>query len=196
MHLHQPLGWIIAKDGKELLQPIPGDTINVAPGERYTVLYQMTDPGVWAWHCHILTHAERPTACSAWSRPSSSTKRDQPGVISRRRSDGRTFPRTERSNPTGARVVPPTRAPSRVGARTADAVDDRGGRDRCGDALRDALVEHRRHDELLVQLGVGDRLGDRLAAASFMFSVMLVARASSAPRKMPGNASTLLIWFG
>ncbi len=59
MHLHQPLGWIIAKDGKELLVPIPGDTINIAPGERYTVLYKMTDPGVWAWHCHILTHAER-----------------------------------------------------------------------------------------------------------------------------------------
>ena len=59
MHLHQPMGWIIAKDGKELLQPIPGDTINIAPGERYTVLYQMVDPGVWAWHCHILTHAER-----------------------------------------------------------------------------------------------------------------------------------------
>jgi uncharacterized cupredoxin-like copper-binding protein len=58
MHLHQPLGWIIAKDGRELLAPIPGDTINVAPGERYTVLYQITDPGVWAWHCHILTHAE------------------------------------------------------------------------------------------------------------------------------------------
>ena len=60
MHLHQPLGWIIAKDGEELLQPIPGDTINVAPGERYTVLYKLTDPGVWAWHCHILTHAEGP----------------------------------------------------------------------------------------------------------------------------------------
>lgn len=59
MHLHQPLGWIIAKDGKELLVPIPGDTINVAPGERYTVLYKLVDPGVWAWHCHILTHAER-----------------------------------------------------------------------------------------------------------------------------------------
>ena len=59
MHLHQPLGWIIAKDGKELLVPVPGDTINIAPGERYTVLYQLTDPGVWAWHCHILTHAER-----------------------------------------------------------------------------------------------------------------------------------------
>ena len=58
MHLHQPLGWIIAKDGKSLLVPIPGDTINIAPGERYTVLYNLTDPGVWAWHCHILTHAE------------------------------------------------------------------------------------------------------------------------------------------
>jgi manganese oxidase len=59
MHLHQPLGWIIAKDGKELLVPIPGDTINIAPGERYTVLYNLIDSGVWAWHCHILTHAER-----------------------------------------------------------------------------------------------------------------------------------------
>ena len=59
MHLHQPLGWVIAKDGKELLLPIPGDTINIAPGERYTVVYKLTDPGVWAWHCHILTHAER-----------------------------------------------------------------------------------------------------------------------------------------
>jgi FtsP/CotA-like multicopper oxidase with cupredoxin domain len=58
MHLHQPVGWTIAKDGKELLVPIPGDTINIAPGERYTVLYKLTDPGVWAWHCHILTHAE------------------------------------------------------------------------------------------------------------------------------------------
>ena len=40
MHLHQPIGWIIAKDGVPLDQPIPGDTINVAPGERYTVLYK------------------------------------------------------------------------------------------------------------------------------------------------------------
>jgi manganese oxidase len=59
MHLHQPVGWVIAKDGKELLVPMPGDTINIAPGERYTVVYKIQDPGVWAWHCHILTHAER-----------------------------------------------------------------------------------------------------------------------------------------
>jgi manganese oxidase len=61
MHLHQPKGWIIAKDGVPLEEPIPGDTFSVAPGERYTVLYQAEDPGVWAWHCHILNHAEGPT---------------------------------------------------------------------------------------------------------------------------------------
>ncbi len=60
MHMHQPMGWIIAKDGKPLPSPIPGDTIWVAPGERYTVLYKGTDIGVWAWHCHILNHAEGP----------------------------------------------------------------------------------------------------------------------------------------
>ena len=58
MHLHQPMGWITAKDGHPLETPMPGDTINIAPGERYTVLYKATDLGVWAWHCHILTHAE------------------------------------------------------------------------------------------------------------------------------------------
>ncbi len=58
MHMHQPMGWIIAKDGVPLAVPIPSDTVNVAPGERYTVLYKATDVGVWAWHCHILNHAE------------------------------------------------------------------------------------------------------------------------------------------
>ena len=60
MHMHQPVGWIIAKDGVPLKEPMAEDTILVAPGERYTVVYHFTDPGVWAWHCHILTHAEGP----------------------------------------------------------------------------------------------------------------------------------------
>jgi len=60
MHLHQPMGWVIAKDGIPLDEPWPTDTVNVAPGERYSVLYMGVDPGVWAWHCHILTHAETP----------------------------------------------------------------------------------------------------------------------------------------
>ena len=61
MHLHQPMGWVIAKDGVPLDEPTPTDTISVAPGERYTVLYMGMEPGVWAWHCHILTHAETAT---------------------------------------------------------------------------------------------------------------------------------------
>jgi FtsP/CotA-like multicopper oxidase with cupredoxin domain len=60
MHLHQPKGWLIAKDGTPLAEPTPGDTFSVAPGERLTVLYTAVDPGVWAWHCHILNHAEGP----------------------------------------------------------------------------------------------------------------------------------------
>lgn len=60
MHMHQPVGWIIAKDGHPLDVPMPADTIWVSPGERYTVLYKAIDPGVWAWHCHILSHAEGP----------------------------------------------------------------------------------------------------------------------------------------
>jgi len=34
------------------------DTVLVAPGERYSVLIHADQPGTWAWHCHILTHAE------------------------------------------------------------------------------------------------------------------------------------------
>ena len=60
MHLHQPKGLVVAKDGHVLEQPFMMDTINVAPGERITVVYTAEDKGVWAWHCHILNHAETP----------------------------------------------------------------------------------------------------------------------------------------
>ena len=60
MHLHQPSGLVVARDGKMLDTPFFADTISVAPGERWTVVYTALDPGVWAWHCHILTHAETP----------------------------------------------------------------------------------------------------------------------------------------
>jgi len=35
------------------------DTVNIGPGERYSVLLELSDPGVWVWHCHILTDVER-----------------------------------------------------------------------------------------------------------------------------------------
>ena len=60
MHMHQPHGLVVAKDGVPLESPYWTDTINVAPGERYSVLYTGQDAGVWAWHCHILSHAETP----------------------------------------------------------------------------------------------------------------------------------------
>ncbi len=59
MHLHQMPQLVFAKDGFALEAPQWEDTVNVAPGERYSVLIQATDPGAWAFHCHILTHAER-----------------------------------------------------------------------------------------------------------------------------------------
>jgi plastocyanin len=58
MHLHGMIQTVIAKDGIPLAQPYDADTIMVGPGERYTVLIHADTPGVWAWHCHILTHAE------------------------------------------------------------------------------------------------------------------------------------------
>jgi FtsP/CotA-like multicopper oxidase with cupredoxin domain len=59
MHLHGLEQRVIAKDGIPLAQPYTADTINVSPGERYSVLVHADEPGVWAWHCHILPHAER-----------------------------------------------------------------------------------------------------------------------------------------
>ncbi|MDY7105484.1 MAG: multicopper oxidase domain-containing protein [Actinomycetota bacterium] len=59
MHQHQFPQLIVAKDGIPLDQPYYADTINIAPGERYSVLINTDDAGTWVWHCHILTHVER-----------------------------------------------------------------------------------------------------------------------------------------
>jgi FtsP/CotA-like multicopper oxidase with cupredoxin domain/plastocyanin len=59
MHLHGMVQKVIAKDGIPLAQTYDADTVLVSPGERYSVLVHADEPGVWAWHCHILPHAER-----------------------------------------------------------------------------------------------------------------------------------------
>ena len=59
MHLHGMTTLVVAKDGVPVAQPYLADTVNVAPGERYSVLIHATELGTWAYHCHILTHAER-----------------------------------------------------------------------------------------------------------------------------------------
>ena len=58
MHLHGFPQLVYAKDGIPLDQPYWADTINVAPGERYSVIFQAAEPGLWVWHCHILPHVE------------------------------------------------------------------------------------------------------------------------------------------
>ena len=58
MHVHGGPFTVIATDGV----PIPEaaryqkDTVNVAPGERYDVIWTAREPGKWLLHCHINHH--------------------------------------------------------------------------------------------------------------------------------------------
>jgi len=59
MHLHGLAQQVIALDGYPLDHPYFQDTVMVAPGQRVDVLIRASELGVWAFHCHILSHAER-----------------------------------------------------------------------------------------------------------------------------------------
>jgi uncharacterized cupredoxin-like copper-binding protein len=58
MHLHGVPQEVIANDGHLLAKPYMEDTVMVAPGDRIDVLVRAGEVGAWAWHCHILNHAE------------------------------------------------------------------------------------------------------------------------------------------
>jgi FtsP/CotA-like multicopper oxidase with cupredoxin domain len=58
MHLHGMHMTVIDKDGWPQPAPWKCDTLNIAPGERWDVIVNANNPGVWAFHCHILPHAE------------------------------------------------------------------------------------------------------------------------------------------
>ncbi|MEO8457552.1 MAG: multicopper oxidase domain-containing protein, partial [Chloroflexota bacterium] len=58
LHLHGLIYEVFARDGYLLPQPFKCDTLNVAPGERWDVIVVADNPGTWAFHCHILNHAE------------------------------------------------------------------------------------------------------------------------------------------
>ena len=58
MHLHGMAMQVFAKDGYYLPAPYFCDTVNIAPGERYDVIVDCFNPGVWAFHCHIISHVE------------------------------------------------------------------------------------------------------------------------------------------
>jgi len=59
MHLHGMPMTIVAQDGY-VNAPYRCDTVNVAPGQRIDAIIDCTEEGAWAFHCHILTHAEGP----------------------------------------------------------------------------------------------------------------------------------------
>jgi FtsP/CotA-like multicopper oxidase with cupredoxin domain len=57
MHLHGFHFTVVSRDGRPVA-PYEVDTLAVAPGERYDVVFTASLPGIWAFHCHILSHAE------------------------------------------------------------------------------------------------------------------------------------------
>jgi FtsP/CotA-like multicopper oxidase with cupredoxin domain len=60
LHLHGYHFTVVDQDGFPLEHPYAADTLVVAPGETYDVLVKADQPGVWALHCHILSHVEGP----------------------------------------------------------------------------------------------------------------------------------------
>jgi FtsP/CotA-like multicopper oxidase with cupredoxin domain len=56
MHLHGMSFEVVAKDGAPLDSPYEADVIDVAPGERYDLLFTADAPGKWVFHCHIGHH--------------------------------------------------------------------------------------------------------------------------------------------
>ena len=58
-HVHGVHFRVVARDGYPLgTAEFRCDTLGVNPGERYDAVIECDNPGVWAFHCHILPHAE------------------------------------------------------------------------------------------------------------------------------------------
>jgi FtsP/CotA-like multicopper oxidase with cupredoxin domain len=58
-HLHGMPMRVVARDGYPLgSAEFRCDTLGVNPGERWDVIIDCEEPGAWAFHCHILQHAE------------------------------------------------------------------------------------------------------------------------------------------
>ena len=62
MHLHGFHFLVVAEDGYPLARQnrYLADTIVIAPGSRFDIMVKADYPGAWAFHCHILPHAEGP----------------------------------------------------------------------------------------------------------------------------------------
>jgi uncharacterized cupredoxin-like copper-binding protein len=63
MHLHGFHFQVVGEDGFPLAPQnrYMADTLVIAPGSRFDLLVHANNPGVWAFHCHILNHVEGPS---------------------------------------------------------------------------------------------------------------------------------------
>jgi FtsP/CotA-like multicopper oxidase with cupredoxin domain len=57
MHLHGFHFEVVARDGRPT-EPYTVDTLSIGPGEIYDAVFTASSAGAWAFHCHILSHAE------------------------------------------------------------------------------------------------------------------------------------------
>jgi FtsP/CotA-like multicopper oxidase with cupredoxin domain len=58
-HLHGMPMRVVARDGYPLgSAAFTCDTLGVNPGERWDAVIECDEPGAWAFHCHVLPHAE------------------------------------------------------------------------------------------------------------------------------------------
>ena len=121
----------------------------------------------------------------------------------RDRVDLRRHPRRDLPGPARREARPARGAAVRVGRGEASCV--RAARRRPRSAAAATAVATASATSRLNTLGItysgpssSSAITDAIAwpAATFMPSVIVLARTSSAPRKTPGKASTLLIWFG
>ena len=57
MHLHGHQFQVIEINGKRFLGAVR-DTVLVPPSHRVVVIFDANNPGLWAFHCHLLYHLE------------------------------------------------------------------------------------------------------------------------------------------
>ncbi|WP_458118766.1 multicopper oxidase family protein [Paenibacillus sp. Z6-24] len=58
MHLHGHIFQVLSKNGQPVSgSPLWKDTLNMRPGETYTIALLADNPGIWMFHCHELHHA-------------------------------------------------------------------------------------------------------------------------------------------
>jgi FtsP/CotA-like multicopper oxidase with cupredoxin domain/plastocyanin len=60
LHLHGYHFTVVEQDGQAIARPYTVDTLMIAPGNTFDVMIKADQPGVWAFHCHILSHVEGP----------------------------------------------------------------------------------------------------------------------------------------